>query len=99
MDHVYLDGNPNNVLTGMQTVLLPASGGAVIEFTVKKEGDYPIVSHQLKDAQKGAMAILRVTKDGTDHKVDHTMGGELAYVRSGFKISRKSFDDPSRCSR
>lgn len=74
MDHVYLDGNPSNVLKGMQTVLLPASGGAVVEFTVEKEGDYPIVSHQLKDAQKGAMAILRVTKDGTDNKTNHTMG-------------------------
>ncbi|MGM1047062.1 MAG: multicopper oxidase domain-containing protein [Bacillota bacterium] len=68
MDRVYLDGNPQNVLYGMQTVMLPASGGAVVEFTVMEEGDYPIVSHQFKDAQKGALAILRVTKDGKDSR-------------------------------
>lgn len=67
LDTVYLDGNPANRLTGLQTVLLPASGGAVVEFTVTEEGDYPIVSHQFNQASKGAVALLRVTKDGLDH--------------------------------
>ncbi|MDU4697281.1 MAG: multicopper oxidase domain-containing protein [Paenibacillus sp.] len=66
-DQVYLDGNPNNELNGMQTVLLPAGGGAVVEFTVTEEGDYPILTHQLNDAYLGATAILRVTKDGLDN--------------------------------
>lgn len=65
-DDVYIDGNPENHMKGMQTVLLPASGSAIVEFTVTKEGDYPIMTHQLNDSQKGAMAILRVTKDGKD---------------------------------
>lgn len=67
MDHVYLDGNPQNVLYGLQTVMLPAGGGAVVEFTVTEEGDYPILTHQLNDASKGASATLRVTKDGKDN--------------------------------
>ncbi|MGG6314229.1 multicopper oxidase domain-containing protein [Paenibacillus macerans] len=67
MDRVYLDGNPNNVLYGLQTVMLPAGGGAVVEFTVTEEGDYPILTHQLADASKGATAILRVTADGKDN--------------------------------
>ncbi|MCK8488458.1 multicopper oxidase domain-containing protein [Paenibacillus sp. MBLB2552] len=66
-DHVYLDGNPKNELYGMQTVLLPAGGGAVVEFTVTEEGDYPILTHQLNDAYLGATAILRVTRDGLDN--------------------------------
>ncbi len=66
-DTVYLDGNPKNVLHGMQSVLLPASGGAVVEFTVTEEGDYPIVTHQFNHASKGAVGILRVTKDGKDN--------------------------------
>ena len=66
-DNVYLDGNPNNRLYGMQTVMLPASGGAIVEFTVTEEGDYPIVTHQFNHATKGAVAILRVTKDGLDN--------------------------------
>ncbi|HJV47607.1 MAG TPA: multicopper oxidase domain-containing protein [Bacillota bacterium] len=67
MDTAYVDGNPANALHGLQTILLPASGGAVVEVTVTEEGDYPIVTHQFNDAQKGAVAILRVTKDGMDH--------------------------------
>jgi nitrite reductase (NO-forming) len=65
-DDVYLDGNPENTLKGMQTVMLPASGGAVVEFTVNEEGSYPIVTHQFNDATKGAGAVLKVTKDGMD---------------------------------
>jgi nitrite reductase (NO-forming) len=67
MDVAYIDGNPANRLYGLQTVLLPASGGAVVEVTVTEEGDYPIVTHQFDHASKGAVAMLRVTKDGLDH--------------------------------
>ncbi|WP_033012866.1 multicopper oxidase domain-containing protein [Geobacillus kaustophilus] len=65
-DDVYLDGNPNNHLQGMQTVMLPASGGAVVEFTVTRPGTYPIVTHQFNHAQKGAVAMLKVTETGED---------------------------------
>lgn len=61
-DDVYQDGNPDNRLRGMQTVMLPASGGAVVEFTVKEAGIYPIVTHQFHHAQKGAVALLKVTE-------------------------------------
>ncbi|MBW7475247.1 multicopper oxidase domain-containing protein [Paenibacillus oenotherae] len=67
MDRVYLDGNPRNILYGMQTILLPASGGAIVEFTVTEAGDYPIVTHQFDHATKGAVGILRVTADGMDN--------------------------------
>ncbi|MNP14443.1 Copper-containing nitrite reductase precursor [compost metagenome] len=66
MDAVYIDGNPKNRMYGLQTVMLPASGGAVVEIVVNEEGDYPIVTHQFNDATKGAIAILRVTADGKD---------------------------------
>ena len=65
-DDVYIDGNPYNHYQGMQTVMLPASGGAVVEFTVTEEGSFPIVTHQFNHANKGAVAILKVTKDGKD---------------------------------
>ncbi|MDN4066974.1 multicopper oxidase domain-containing protein [Paenibacillus vini] len=73
MDRVYIDGNPKNVMYGLQTAMIPAGGGAVVEFTVTEEGDYPILTHQLKDANKGASAILRVTADGKDHGEPSTM--------------------------
>ncbi|WP_374723495.1 multicopper oxidase domain-containing protein [Calidifontibacillus erzurumensis] len=65
-DDVYIDGNPYNHQKGLQTVMLPASGGAVVEFTVVEEGSYTIVTHQFNHVQKGAAAILKVTKDGND---------------------------------
>jgi len=65
-DDVYIDGNPYNHQKGLQTVMLPASGGAVVEFTVVEEGSYSIVTHQFNHVQKGAAAILKVTKDGND---------------------------------
>jgi nitrite reductase (NO-forming) len=63
-DTVYVDGNPNNVLKGLQAYSVPASGGLIAEFRVVKEGVYPIVTHQFNHASKGAVAKLIVTKDG-----------------------------------
>ncbi|GLB60643.1 multicopper oxidase domain-containing protein [Cytobacillus sp. NCCP-133] len=65
-DDVYIDGNPFNRYKGLQTVMLPASGGAVVEFTVTRVGSYPIVTHQFNHVQKGAVAILKVTETGED---------------------------------
>lgn len=65
-DDVYIDGNPFNHMKGIQTVMLPASGGAVVEFTVTKEGNYPIVTHQFNHVTKGAVGMIKVTKDGKD---------------------------------
>ncbi|GAX88504.1 multicopper oxidase domain-containing protein [Effusibacillus lacus] len=63
-DTVYVDGNPKNVLNGLQAYTVPASGGLVVEFRVLKEGTYPIVTHQFNHVQKGALAKLIVTADG-----------------------------------
>jgi nitrite reductase (NO-forming) len=73
MDDVYMDGNPYNHMKGLQTVMLPASGGAVVEFTVTREGSYPIVTHQFNHATKGAVATLKVTKTGEDDGSTATM--------------------------
>ncbi|MFC4557505.1 multicopper oxidase domain-containing protein [Virgibacillus kekensis] len=72
-DDVYIDGNPANHFEGMQTVMLPASGGAVVEFTVKEEGVYPFVTHQFNHATKGAVGYIKVTSDGRDD--GSTVGG------------------------
>ncbi|MCM3088413.1 multicopper oxidase domain-containing protein [Bhargavaea ginsengi] len=61
-DTVYLDGNPKNVLDGMQTVMLPASGGAVVEFTVTEAGTYSMVTHQFDHATMGAVGYIEVTE-------------------------------------
>jgi nitrite reductase (NO-forming) len=60
LDRVYYDGNPANVLTGLQTVLLGASNGAVVEFVVPEPGVYTLVDHEFADATKGAMGRIVV---------------------------------------
>ena len=64
-DRVYPDGNPDNVLEGVQTYTVPAGGGAVFE-TVFEEGAsgvglYPFVTHAFADAEKGAVGLIQVT--------------------------------------
>ena len=72
MDRVWYEGNPHNEMRGMQTVLLGASNGAVVEFIVAEEGDYLLVDHEFADASKGAIAHLHVrSATGEDtQKVD-----------------------------
>ena len=60
LDKVYPDGNPANVLSGMQTYTVPPGGGAMVELTIPTEGWYPVVSHSFADASKGAMAMIKV---------------------------------------
>lgn len=62
MEDVYIDGNPANHYEGMQTVMLPTSGGAVVEFTLKEPGTYPFVTHQFNHATKGAVGTIEVTE-------------------------------------
>ncbi len=64
MEDVYLDGNPYNHLEGMQTVMLPASGGAVVEFVLKEEGSYSFVTHQFDHVAKGASGTIVVNESG-----------------------------------
>jgi nitrite reductase (NO-forming) len=63
-DRVYPDGNPANVLEGVQTFGIPAGGGAVFEAVFDKDasgtGLYPFVTHAFADAEKGAVGIIQV---------------------------------------
>ncbi|WP_067727433.1 multicopper oxidase domain-containing protein [Oceanobacillus damuensis] len=60
IDDVYIDGHPYNRQKGMQTVGLPASGGAVVEFTLKEAGQYKFVTHQFNHVEKGAVGKIIV---------------------------------------
>jgi nitrite reductase (NO-forming) len=68
-DRVYPDGNPDNVLEGVQTYTVPAGGGAVFETVFEEgasgEGLYPFVTHAFADAEKGAVGLIQVSEPGT----------------------------------
>ncbi len=47
----------------MQTVLLGASNGAVVEFIVPESGEYVLVDHEMKDAYRGAVGKIIAPRD------------------------------------
>lgn len=70
-DRVWYEGNLANEMRGMQTVLLGASNGAVVEFVVPERGDYILVDHEFADAQKGAVGLLKAGHDASDPNGGH----------------------------
>ena len=73
-DRVFFEGNPLNDMRGMQTVMLGASNGAVVEFIAPEEGDYILVDHEFADAQKGAVGHIMVrSRDGNTTRRITTM--------------------------
>ncbi len=67
-DRVWYEGNLANEMRGMQTVLLGASNGAVVEFILPEAGSYAFVDHEFADAAKGAVGkiITDPTAPNTD---------------------------------
>jgi nitrite reductase (NO-forming) len=63
-DHVWYEGNRENYMAGMQTVLLGASNGAVVEFIIPEAGEYVLVDHEMADAYLGAVGHI-VTPEST----------------------------------
>lgn len=54
----YVDGNPHNLLVGLQTLSIPPGGGTVADFTVFQAGSYAFVTHAFGDADAGAMGVF-----------------------------------------
>lgn len=62
LETVYIDGDPRNVVEGLQTSMVPVSGSIVAEFTVKRPGVYPFVTHAFNHVTKGALGKIEVTE-------------------------------------
>jgi nitrite reductase (NO-forming) len=63
-DRVWMDGNPDNQMRGMQTVLLGSSSSAIVEFIVPEAGGYVFVDHHFANASQGAVGILDASGKG-----------------------------------
>lgn len=57
-DRVWMDGNPDNEMRGMQTVLLGSSSGVIVEFVIPEAGTYTFVDHEFADAEAGAIGQI-----------------------------------------
>lgn len=63
-DYVYWQGNPSNQLNGGQTVLSGPSDSWVIEFRMPPdEGSFLMLDHAVGAADRGAIGILKCTKE------------------------------------
>src|SRR5262245_13671251 len=60
-DRVWIDGNPDNQFRGMQPVLLPSSGSAIVEFRIPESGKYVMVDHHFANASQGAIGVIDAT--------------------------------------
>ncbi len=59
-DTVYPDGNPANILHGVQTYNIPPGGGAMFELTIPDAGLYPFVTHSFAYTGLGAVGLIAV---------------------------------------
>ena len=76
-DAVYPSGNPKNVLHGMQSYVVGAGDAATFDLVSPKEGANAIVTHSLKAALTGAIAVIMFNNDA-----DPAMGrGDNIIVR------------------
>jgi nitrite reductase (NO-forming) len=76
-DKVYPSGNPKNQLNGLQSYVVGPGDAASFDIISPVEGANALVSHSLRQALSGAIAILQYTKDA-----DPKMGrGENILVR------------------
>lgn len=62
-DNVYESGNPANKLTGVQTYVVGPGSAATFDVVVESAGAYPIVTHSLTGALRGAIAVLVASPD------------------------------------
>jgi nitrite reductase (NO-forming) len=60
LDRTFVDGNPANVLYGLQTWNIPPSGGAMIELQIPDAGLYPFVTHAFAYTGLGAVGLIKV---------------------------------------
>jgi len=70
-DRVWLDGNPDNQLRGMQTVLLGSSNSAIVEFMIPEEGSYIMVDHHFANASQGAIGLISTEAKPSETELEH----------------------------
>ena len=60
LDRAWVNGDMSQFQRGVQTVGVPAGGGAVFDVKIDKEGLYPFVSHAFAHVDLGQVGLLKV---------------------------------------
>jgi nitrite reductase (NO-forming) len=59
-DRAWVNGDMTQYQRGVQTVLVPAGGGAVFDVKIDDPGTYPVVSHAFAHVDLGQVGLLKV---------------------------------------
>ena len=70
-DRVWFEGNPDNQMRGMQTVLLGSSNSATVEFMIPEEGSYIMVDHHFANASQGAIGLVSTAAKPPAKDLEH----------------------------
>ena len=60
LDRAWVNSDLTQFQRNVQTVIVPAGGGAVFDVKVDEEGLYPFVSHAFADVDLGQVGLLKV---------------------------------------
>ena len=60
LDRAWVNGDMTEPQTGVQTVGVPAGGGAVFDVEIDEPGMYPFVSHSFASVDMGQVGLLKV---------------------------------------
>ncbi|MBG9387045.1 multicopper oxidase domain-containing protein [Caenimonas aquaedulcis] len=70
-DRVWLEGNPDNQMRGMQTVLLGSSNSAIMEMVIPENGSYIMVDHHFANASQGAIGLISTESKPKEADLEH----------------------------
>jgi len=70
-DRVWMEGNPDNLLRGAQTVLLGSSNAAIVEFVIPEAGSYIMVDHHFANASQGAIGLIKAGAAAGSGETEH----------------------------
>jgi nitrite reductase (NO-forming) len=70
-DRVWFEGNPDNQMRGMQTVLLGSSNSATVEFMIPEDGSYIMVDHHFANASQGAIGLVSTAAKPPAQDLEH----------------------------
>jgi len=85
-DFAYYQGHPLNIIYGGQTVLAGPSDSWVVEFRVPEEGPYAIVTHVFNQPVRGAIGLLKASKDANRTSIVDAQGPKLPIPEKPVRI-------------
>ena len=95
-DRVWMEGNPDNQMRGMQTVLLGSSNSAIVEFMIPENGSYIMVDHHFANASQGAIGLISTAaKPATNDLEHHNMPATATPTDPGAVAGKLAFE--SKC--